>query len=163
MPGKTACCQFCPFTCAVKGGGTANERHSREGACERIGIAGFWKTPQRHSREGGNPFIKLEQAFIQAFIWVPACERVKKSKLQTSARLRNVIPAKAGIHFSRWNKLLYGYPPSRVRRCGRHFNRFGDFFTRSKAGIHLSGWNNILDWSAPSRGRRCGPSRPTAC
>jgi hypothetical protein len=44
------------------------ERHSREGACERIGIAGFWKTPQRHSRAGGNPFIKLEQAII----WVPA-------------------------------------------------------------------------------------------
>ena len=31
---------------------------------------------------------------------IPAKERVKKSKLQTSARLRSVIPAKAGIHFS---------------------------------------------------------------
>ena len=48
---------------------TSHERHSREGACEIIEIATFAKTPQRHSREGGNPFIKLEQALI----WVPAC------------------------------------------------------------------------------------------
>jgi hypothetical protein len=44
------------------------EMDSRLRACEKIGIAGFWKTPQRHSREGGNPFIELEQALI----WVPA-------------------------------------------------------------------------------------------
>ena len=30
-------------------------------ACEKIEITGFGKTPQRHSREGGNPFITLEQ------------------------------------------------------------------------------------------------------
>jgi hypothetical protein len=41
----------------------ARERRAREGACEKIGIAVFWKTPQRHYREGGNPFIKPEQAF----------------------------------------------------------------------------------------------------
>jgi hypothetical protein len=44
-------------------------RRTSEGACEEIEIADFGETPQRHSREGGNPFIKLEQAFI----WVPAC------------------------------------------------------------------------------------------
>jgi hypothetical protein len=69
--------------------------------------------------------------------WIPACERVKKSELRASGRLRNVIPAKAGIHLSSWNKLLYGYLPSRVRRCGWHFNRFGDFFARSCAGTAL--------------------------
>ncbi len=37
-------------------------------------------------------------------------EHVKKSKLQTSARLRSVIPAKAGIHFSRGNKTLAWVP-----------------------------------------------------
>ncbi len=42
------------------------------------------------------------------------------------SRVASVIPAKAGIHLSSWNKLLYGYPPSRARRCGRHFDRFGD-------------------------------------
>ena len=36
---------------------------------------------------------------------IPAKERVKKSKLQASERLRSVIPAKAGIHLSSWNKL----------------------------------------------------------
>jgi len=41
---------------------------------------------------------------------IPAKERVKKSKLQTSARLRSVIPAKAGTHFSRWNKTLAWVP-----------------------------------------------------
>ncbi len=43
--------------------------HSCEGACEKIEIAGSGKTPQRHSREGGNPFTMLEQGFM----WVPAC------------------------------------------------------------------------------------------
>ena len=43
-------------------------RRPREGACEKIELAAFGKTSQRHSREGGNPFIKLEQALI----WVPA-------------------------------------------------------------------------------------------
>jgi len=42
---------------------------SRLRVCEKIELAAFGKTPQRHSREGGNPFIKLEQALI----WVPAC------------------------------------------------------------------------------------------
>jgi hypothetical protein len=35
----------------------------------------------------------------------PAFERVKKSKLQNVGTLRSVIPAKAGIHLSSWNKL----------------------------------------------------------
>ena len=34
-------------------------------------------TPQRHSREGGNPFIALEQALI----WVPACRRGRRRGL----------------------------------------------------------------------------------
>ncbi len=66
---------------------------------------------------------------------VPAQERVKKSELQASGRLRSVIPAKAGIHFRRWNKALDGSPPPRGRRCGPDFKRFGDFFTRSFAGM----------------------------
>ena len=72
---------------------------------------------------------------------VPAQERVKKSKLQPLAELRSVIPAKAGIHLSRWNKLLYGSPPSRGRRYRLDFNRFayprrhpqGDGPARAKA------------------------------
>ncbi len=43
-------------------------RHSRAGAREKIEIAGIGETPQRHSREGGNPF--LSQA--QRLKWVPA-------------------------------------------------------------------------------------------
>jgi hypothetical protein len=39
------------------------------GACGKIEIAGFGKTPQRHSREGGNLFQPMEQDLI----WVPAC------------------------------------------------------------------------------------------
>jgi len=66
---------------------------------------------------------------------VPAQERVKESELRATGRLRSVIPAKAGIHLSSWNKLLYGYPPSRVRRCGPDFNWVADFFTRSFAGM----------------------------
>jgi cytochrome c-type biogenesis protein CcmH len=42
--------------------------HSLHMACEKMEAAGFSKTPQRHSREGGNPSIKLQQALI----WVPA-------------------------------------------------------------------------------------------
>ena len=42
--------------------------NSRLGACEKIEIADFGETPQRHSREGGNPFQPLEQALR----WVPA-------------------------------------------------------------------------------------------
>jgi len=41
---------------------------------------------------------------------IPAKERVKKSKLQPSVRPRSVIPTKAGIDFSRWNKTLAWVP-----------------------------------------------------
>jgi len=41
---------------------------------------------------------------------IPAKVCVKKSKSQTSARLRSVIPAKAGIYFSRRNKTLAWVP-----------------------------------------------------
>ena len=56
---------------------------------------------------------------------IPAKERVKKSGLGIAGRLRgvfpalrSVIPAKAGIHFRRWNRLLEGPPPTRGRRGG---------------------------------------------
>ncbi len=62
-------------------------------------------------------------------------EHVKKSKLQTSARLRSVIPAKAGIHFSRWNKTLAWVPAFAGTTLRPGFNRFADFFTPSKAGL----------------------------
>ena len=52
---------------------------------------------ERHSREG-------------------ACEIIE---IATFAKLRSVIPAKAGIPLSSWNKLLYGSPPARGRRRGR--------------------------------------------
>ena len=42
---------------------------SRLRACEEIEIAGFGNTPQRHSREGGNPFQPMEQDLR----WDPAC------------------------------------------------------------------------------------------
>ena len=42
----------------------------------------------------------------------PAKERVKKLKLQVSGKFRSVIPAKAGIHLSRWNKKLAWVPAS---------------------------------------------------
>ena len=76
---------------------------------------------------------------------IPAQERVKESELRASGKLRSVIPAEAGIHLSSWNKLLYGSPPSRGRRCGLDFNRFGDFFTRSQAGIHFRHRNERLE------------------
>jgi hypothetical protein len=44
---------------------------SRFRAYEKIKTAGSGKTPQRHSRESGNPFLKLEQAVR----WVPAFAR----------------------------------------------------------------------------------------
>ncbi len=69
---------------------------------------------------------------------IPAQERVEKSKSRASGILRSVIPAKAGIYFSRWNRTLVGSQPSRGRRCGSDFNRLRGFFTRSKAGIHAS-------------------------
>jgi len=53
--------------------------------------------------------VSLVQAVSYTTPWdtivIPAKERVKKSKLQASRRLRSVIPAKAGIHLSSWNKL----------------------------------------------------------
>jgi hypothetical protein len=44
----------------VSAGCVVRKRHSRAGACEKIEIADFGETPQRHSREGGNPFQPLE-------------------------------------------------------------------------------------------------------
>jgi len=52
------------------------------------------KTPQRHSRAGGNPFIKLEQALI----WVPACAgRRRTPDLNRVADF--FTRSKAGIQF----------------------------------------------------------------
>ena len=109
-----------------------------------------------------------------------ACEKIEPATVATHTA---VIPAKAGIHLSIWNKLLdgspvrgakvragirqppanarvscprrrasmaaknaspswgwHGFPPSRERRRGQDFERFGqfgDFLTRSKAGMRL--------------------------
>ena len=35
-------------------------------------------------------------------------------------KIRSVVPAKAGIHLSTWNKFLYGSPGKRGRSPGRH-------------------------------------------
>ena len=81
----------------------------------------------------GDPYNNL----FQLDKWIPAFERVKKSKLQPSVRLRSVIPAKAGIHFSRWNKTLAWVPAFAGTTLRPGFNRFADFFTRSFAGMTL--------------------------
>ncbi len=49
----------------------------------------------------------------------PRRERVNKSTAETLQGAQPSYPAKAGIHFSRWNKNLYGYPPARVRHRDR--------------------------------------------
>jgi hypothetical protein len=51
---------------------TTPQRRSRARACEKIKIAGFGKTPQRHSRESGNPFLNVEQALR----WIAAFARM---------------------------------------------------------------------------------------
>jgi hypothetical protein len=69
--------------------------------------------------------------------WIPPLERAKKSKLQAPERLRGVIPAKAEIYLSSWNKLLHGSPPARGRRCGPHIEQFPAFFTCAFAASEL--------------------------
>jgi len=66
---------------------------SRLRACEKIGIEHFRQTPQRHSREGRNPFIKLEQALR----WTPASAGATlRPRIFT---LRHFFTrSKAGIH-----------------------------------------------------------------
>jgi hypothetical protein len=76
--------------------------------------------------------------------WVPACERVKKSKVQALDRFQTVIPAKAGIQYSKWlairiNALAPRLLGPRLRgddttpRQQERFMCFVDFFTRSCA------------------------------
>jgi hypothetical protein len=49
--------------------------------------------------------------------------------------IHHIIPAQAGIHFSRWNKTLAWLPAFAGTTLRPGFNRFADFFTRSHAGI----------------------------
>jgi hypothetical protein len=72
-PGKTASCRGIVFhPPGERHVARIPDRHSRERACEKIEIASFGKTPQRHSRESGNPFLNVEQALR----WMPAFARM---------------------------------------------------------------------------------------
>ncbi len=73
-------------------GGTSRmmrEYHVR--FCERLGVK--FPGPTRQNPGGQLPVRRCTSV-------IAAQERVKKSESQTSVRLRSVIPAKAGIHFS---------------------------------------------------------------
>jgi hypothetical protein len=52
---------------------------------------------------------------------IPAKARVGKPGGQGRGSVASVIPAQAGILLTRWNKLLYGSPPPRGRRCGENY------------------------------------------
>ena len=82
---------------------------------------------------------------------VPAKERVKKSELRSSGRLRSVITAKEGIHLSSRNKPLHESPPSRGRRRVRKLNALPGFaiLATTNAGPFSS-----LPVSAPLQGTR---------
>jgi hypothetical protein len=67
--------------------------------------------------------------------WIPAFERVKKSKLQPLVRLRSVIPAKAGIPFVKLEQALIWVPACAGTTLRPDFNRVADFFTLSFAGM----------------------------
>ena len=117
---------------------------------EIAGIAGSGKTPQRHSREGGNPFLVPEHALI----WVPVTGAKVRASTRRTLPMQGVMPAKAGIHGSKkhWSSMELAWVPAfagttpRFRGRRRMYNR----------AEQLPGLLPLLR-SPPARGRRCGP------
>ena len=98
-----------------------------------VGVSGMTaaeaiKRIQYHSREG-------------------ACEKIE---IADFGELRSVIPAKAGIDFSRWNKTLAWVPAfagTTLRAGFQAFQPTRRFFHTLEGGIHFSCWNKTLAWA----------------